>query len=558
MLAIEVTLLAGRYGATRYNARDEAEWPPHPGRLFSAMVSTWADSDAPDPDERASLEWLENLPSPLIACSDDDEIVRRAPVTAYVPGNDPNALGSPALRARRAADLDAATGSWTAEPTPRRRTTLHRALTAYRAAVAAAAAPSASAPMSEIEVLPEHRNRQPRQYPTVRPDDPRIVFIWPDAPTVEGRWTSLDELLSRVARLGHSATPVSCRILAEPVPKATLVPRSGGGRFLRVPKHGLLDRLEREFERHQGSKERRMPAALMEYGSARQQNPPPPAGILAGAWVVLTIAAHDDGRRPAIGLPRALELTRAVRDALVVAHPPAEEFLTGRFADGNARSHLAVVALADVGHRWADGLIRAVSLVLPRDVTEVDRAAVLRAAGVWQQRGLVVKLPPWTVDLDPAQLVPAESGTSSAVWGDVPRAVRRGTWSRPSRRWVSVTPIALDRQVRGLGKPDSAGERADERAADLIAQACRHGGLPAPIDVRVSRVPLMSGLPAASGHDRRRAFPPFVAGTSGTVRQSVHAAITFGDDVAGPVLLGAGRYLGYGLCLPFADPEMGE
>jgi CRISPR-associated protein Csb2 len=30
----------------------------------------------------------------------------------------------------------------------------------------------------------------------------------------------------------------------------------------------------------------------------------------------------------------------------------------------------------------------------------------------------------------------------------------------------------------------------------------------------------------------------------------VHAVIQFGAPVEGPLVLGAGRYLGYGLCLP--------
>ena len=51
MFAIAIELLAGRYTATRFNDRAEPEWPPHPARLFSAMVAAWADSDDPDPAE---------------------------------------------------------------------------------------------------------------------------------------------------------------------------------------------------------------------------------------------------------------------------------------------------------------------------------------------------------------------------------------------------------------------------------------------------------------------------------------------------------------------------
>ena len=39
MLAIEFELLTGRYAATAHNDRSRAEWPPHPARIFSALVA---------------------------------------------------------------------------------------------------------------------------------------------------------------------------------------------------------------------------------------------------------------------------------------------------------------------------------------------------------------------------------------------------------------------------------------------------------------------------------------------------------------------------------------
>ena len=47
MFAIRVDLLTDRYYATAFNDRQQGEWPPHPGRLFSAMVATWADGAPP-------------------------------------------------------------------------------------------------------------------------------------------------------------------------------------------------------------------------------------------------------------------------------------------------------------------------------------------------------------------------------------------------------------------------------------------------------------------------------------------------------------------------------
>src|SRR5512146_2289711 len=94
MLAIEVELLTGRYIATRYNDRTRAEWPPHPARLFSALVATHYAKDPPVPAERAALEWLERqVPPPSLHASLDDETAEREPHTVFVPVNDPTVVG---------------------------------------------------------------------------------------------------------------------------------------------------------------------------------------------------------------------------------------------------------------------------------------------------------------------------------------------------------------------------------------------------------------------------------------------------------------------------------
>ena len=38
MFGITVHLLTGRYAAADHNDREQAEWPPHPARLFSSLV----------------------------------------------------------------------------------------------------------------------------------------------------------------------------------------------------------------------------------------------------------------------------------------------------------------------------------------------------------------------------------------------------------------------------------------------------------------------------------------------------------------------------------------
>lgn len=85
MLAIEVVFLTGRYVATAHNTRTVGEWPPHPARVFSALVATHHATPQPAVDERVVLEWLEQIGAPHITASDAS---KRDVVTVYVPVND--------------------------------------------------------------------------------------------------------------------------------------------------------------------------------------------------------------------------------------------------------------------------------------------------------------------------------------------------------------------------------------------------------------------------------------------------------------------------------------
>ncbi len=560
MLAVALDLLTGRYGATEYNDRGRAEWPPHPARLFSALVATWADAEQPDREERAALLWLESLGAPQIACSDASELARRRVVTVYVPGNDPIALRS-SVDAKDTARI-AATLAMQQVYRLGDRKALERATrairqeqSAYREAVrrvaTATGTESASMIDAALEVLPENRNRQPRTFPTVTPAQPTVWFVWPTAEPDLTTWTALDGLLARVARIGHSSTLVSCHLAGDCERPVTLVPSSDGGTVLRVPGVGLLDRLERAYARHQGTRERLLPAAMAAYGPPGATKPPEPAGVHSGDWIVLDLPARTGTgeRNLAVRLTRSLELARAVRDALVEHQPVAADgFISGRFVDGRPRRHVAIVPLPDVGHRWADGTVRGVALVLPRGE---PREHVVTALANWQASGLSVRLEnrDRPVTFGPARVVPAAEG-----WSEDPMALRRATWCRPARQWISVTPVALDRFVRALHHPTQH-EVSDEQVRDIVSRSCVHTGLPEPVDVVISPVGMASAVPRAAGgrSQRGRAFPRFVAAGSGELKQTVHVALTFGEKVQGPVLLGAGRYLGYGLFLPVRD-----
>ena len=124
------------------------------------------------------------------------------------------------------------------------------------------------------------------------------------------------------------------------------------------------------------------------------------------------------------------------------------------------------------------------------------------------------------------------------------------------RRWRSVTPLALAAARRRRIDPartseeaKGAAERAGEesRAVHAVHQALRHAEVRvSPTAVRVQREPF-------DGHgERADSFP---AGTRFPKEALWHVAVTFAAPVAGPLLLGDGRYLGLGLMRPDASTQ---
>ncbi len=119
------------------------------------------------------------------------------------------------------------------------------------------------------------------------------------------------------------------------------------------------------------------------------------------------------------------------------------------------------------------------------------------------------------------------------------QSLRSHRYLQPAYVWGTVTPIALDRHPRMDGDIEAS-----------IAEACIRIGLPRPRVVVPGKHAALSGTEPA----QRRHGAPAWAGwrliPSLVGRRLTHAVIEFDMDVAGPVILGAGRFCGLGLCLP--------
>jgi len=546
VVAIDVDLLTGRYVATRFDDRSAVEWPPHPARLFSAFVATAKEhGDLPEGVARA-LEWLEDQGPPHVFAS---EAEARAGADHYVAENTTRVLADWSAaeenEAEALAALKEAERAGDAKVIRRARSAVNRARKTLDQHIAKAIADdgkaNASACAAAREMLPEHRGKQPRPAPSVTPHEPRIRYLWPDAWPDGSTRQALDTLVRSLVRLGHSSTLVACRVVEPerevktPAGLHAWVPADSGEERLRTVAPGQLERLERAYARHQGVEPRVLPAIHQPYAHAGCKRATPLPSSVFGEWLVLREIAPERGRRLGLRLTRTEDATRALRAALLERAgdlPPG--VLSGRAPDGAPldRSHAAFLALADVGSRHASGAVLGFAIVLPRKIASEDRHTLLRAVGQLERNGLSIVLS------RDSRLV-----LERVVDGDPRITLDPATWTRPARHWATVTPIALDQNPGNLlARDPAAAEAAAARAEDIVARACEHIGLPRPNWVQVMRRSLFDAAPEA------QRFMPYPRSGPGPKRVCVHAEICFEEPVPGPLVLGAGRYFGVGLC----------
>lgn len=519
---IRAELLCGRYTASAFDDREATEWPPHWARVFYALVDAWG-SDGSRAGGRSALARLESLGDPEIFAS--PAVGVRRPVTHYVPDNDVD-VTSPSAYQKRYERLTEALEAGAAGAIRKERNV-------DSMVAAAGTTPVASA----VAMLPVRRGRQARFYPTVRPTDPVVTYWWPEAGAVDesdGR-QHLESLLSQVVRLGHSSSFVALRSVDVAPSGSAWRPEVGALLRMRSVRPGLLTLLERDFAEHQASRPRTMRSVTVRYRAPSDVGlrPPEPRALNAGPWRVLGLVDPTDRQRPVTAPGRlAAQLTVALRGA-VLAHAPDPRLglISGHAADGSplARPHAGYLALPNVGHDRSTGAILGLAVMVPDDTAPGEVQTLDAALGAWSgslgrdHRWQAGRVDPASATLDP------------------------GRWARPSASWVTATPVALGRFPAGLHQSarrggGSASGAVLDAAGDDIRASCGHIGLPEPLEVRISLTPLLDGsLPV-------RAFPPFTRG--GVRRALVHAALTFPVPISGPLVLGSGRYLGLGLCLP--------
>lgn len=494
MLTIAWQYLTGNYYASSFNAREKPEWPVHPDRVFQALVAAWADRGKVE-DERRALSWLEQLSPPKLYIPPNARPVD-VPI-AYVPVNDINASPMQRKNARYGDKL--------------------------------------------YELLPAMRPRKERYFPFVHVGDDISAMIWEDA-NLEEHETALKNLCCAVTRIGHSASLVRCWI-SETLFDPNYVPTQAGETRdfrLRVPQRGRLQTLCNVYEK---SCETR----VVQYAPTARQ--------IGYREVVKTeeighghfnsdllIFAQQEGN--IFDLRQTLSLTNALRGAILKgaeelgeSGSAAKAIISGHESDGSymKRPHLAFIPLAYVGSKYADGHILGLGLALPFGISREEEQLIYASlARKMKENG--------TLNLYLGKKGEAVFGYAASP---LQRALRQETWTMPANVWASVTPIVMNQAIK---KKD---DDLYTWAAEQIRLSCEHQRLPQPSSVKISPVPFLSGsFPCYMTNSPHTGFFPRYESRQGMRPFMFHTKLVFSTKIVGPLLLGAGRYHGYGLCKP--------
>ena len=495
MFAIGIELLMRRSMMGQWESREalgqsrQPEWPPHPDRVFMALVAGWGEAGE-DAAQRSALKWLEKLDAPALDVP--LKVSKRSPFTSYVPVNDDSS------------------------PMGKK---------------------GAFGPMGS---LPIGRNRQPRQFPAVVPDSdsPTLFLVWNvDVPA--NLRPGLERVCELVTYLGHSASPVRMWI-EDKLHQPTLIPVSRGATYsLRMFTNGRLSYLKHRYD----AGLRPQPALWQGYAEPKKaengkvQDGPFDPGI----FVLRELPGNRRYALESCGI-----IAAAIRGELCRRHgSDAPEWLSGHAGDGSPSKQLrpAYLPLGFVGSEYADGHLLGIAVVVPQDFEHTERLfELLGQHDAQNPYEIEAGIPLLSLTIHNPHLEQREVGKLDLELDERPEGRRQftlkpSTWTHPHRIWKTVTPIML-----------SLFPRRGLTAEEVVAKACVDAGYPEPLSVRVSFAPLLRGVPHSRAfHVKpRQNRPP---------RPLTHAEIEFPMPVRGPVLIGAGRYSGYGACRPFIQED---
>ncbi|MEX0776838.1 MAG: type I-U CRISPR-associated protein Csb2 [Phycisphaeraceae bacterium] len=561
-LTIGWEYLTGYAVATDPSSRERAEWPPHPGRVFMALAAAWFETGQ-SAAEGDTLRWLEQLGDPELHLPPREQVAERSNVTFYVPVND---KAGPA-----AATLQSAP-TMTRSKQPRTFPRVH----------------VGDAPCTmhwpEAEGVDDHREALAHLCSKVTRigHSSSLVRMWvAEVAGLEG--SGGEHLLPADQLADQQVRSISNEMLD------MLIERFGENA---CSKHAQINeqinalKASRKAAKGKGAKERKEAIdaeirTLENQLSGIAPRPPirPTLGLWSGYRRADGVAVQSDATTthfdtdvlmliqvagPTLPAVSTLILTWALRGA-VMKHSgvqPVPQWVSGHQADGSAcddgAGHMGCIPLPFVGHEHADGHLLGMGLVFPRSVDRPERGRVLgpllmNSNGKPREIELKLgRLGVWTV--------------KKRDWSEQRGTLQPETWTAHptgAATWASVTPVVLDR----FPKADRVKDRVTwaHEVAGIVKVACTRIGLPEPVNIdidttcwhrggarAIGKRRLLRGHDAADGSDAvlGDGFPCYPAKGANASRPQVHVWLEFAEPIIGPVLIGAGRYLGYGLCRP--------
>ncbi len=517
-LTLSLRFPTGRYAAAAWEDRERPEWPPHPARLALALIDVLhkAGNSA---SLRAALSWLCHQPAPWIVVPEDKHIDVQQMEGFFVPQNPSQADGF-------------------------------------------------------------KHPRKSRSFPSVflDPEHPTVFFHWPDALPDDTILSGLTELATRLPRFGHSSSLVIAQVTQDAPPSnigwRKLLPASDAISTaeykLRVPYVRLLEAAEAAFAAEsratemaaligKAAKAAKPDKTLKPAASPRGRHDPRhqwqgyieelSSAVPMTPWDhrVMLLARVGDPQPGLVSTWQTIELLhktlldRWSRDTDRGPVPPwISGHQPGKGKTAPARdNHLAFFPIADIQHPHAQGRLMGIGLAFPRPETAGIDPIALRLDWQKAMACLFPKGAPLELAISSGEtrliLQPANPDESR-------KAFQLSRWIGPATRWSTVTPVVFDRHPKPDFKKDPVAWKRSCRK--IILGACQRIGLPEPVHIDVSPYSEINGVPRSS------AFTPPPARPGRPVRIHLHVTLSFADKVVGPVLLGAGRFRGYGLLAP--------